>query len=379
MKTLRLALLLILTLPLSMRADEARFFRISGPVASTITAFSADGYLTWTNAQTNATFTVQTTLSLLNVINWVDYIQVPATNPITIHRLYDPNPPTGMALIPAGIFTMGNCMATNEGSSGELPLHTANVSAFYMDRHEVTKALWDDVYQWATNHGYSFDNGGLGKATTHPVQMVSWYDATKWCNARSEKEGRLPAYYTSTEQSAVYRNGQIDVQNDWVKWNAGYRLPTEAEWEKAARGGVSGHRFPWVNADTITHSRANYSANSALYAYDVSPTQGHHPTFADGFPTYTSPVGYFVPNEYGLYDMAGNVFEWCWDWLGAYSGDFQMDPHGPAFDPFYFIRVFRGGSWDSTAISCRVAQREYGGPTGKRNDLGFRTALPMFQ
>jgi formylglycine-generating enzyme required for sulfatase activity len=88
------------------------------------------------------------------------------------------------------------------------------------------------------------------------VVVVDWYDVVKWCNARSEMEGRTPAYYTSAEQTTVYRSGQTDVDNAWVNWTAGYRLPTEAESEKAARGGASGQRFPW--GDTISWGQANY-------------------------------------------------------------------------------------------------------------------------
>jgi predicted outer membrane repeat protein len=141
------------------------------------------------------------------------------------------NVPSGMVLIPAGSFTMGDNF--NEGYSWELPTHTMYVSAFYLDRYEVTKDLWDDVYTWAMAHGYSFDNAGSGKGVNHPVQTVNWYDVVKWYNARSQKEGRVPAYYTDAAQTTVYRTGQVSVQNGWVKWNAGYRLPTEAEWEQA--------------------------------------------------------------------------------------------------------------------------------------------------
>lgn len=352
-------------------AQEARFFRVAGPVASTITAFSAGGYVTWTNAPTNATFTVQTAVSVVGPSNWVDYIQVPVTNPATTHRLYDPNPPAGMSLIPAGSFTMGDSL-----DGYEVPTHSVYVSAFYMDRYEVTKALWDDVYQWATNRPvavrYSFEFGAAGKASNHPAHTMTWYDAVKWCNARSEKEGRTPAYYTSAGQTVVYRSGQVNVDNGWVKWSSGYRLPTESEWEKAARGGSSGQRFPWGN--TINQSQANYYSSTA-YAYDISPTSGYHPTFS-GVPPYTSPVGYFAPNGYGLYDMSGNVWEWCWDWYGVYSSVSQTDPRGPVSGS---ARVYRGGGWDYVAFNCRTAGRDYSGPAGRGYDLGFRSVLPTGQ
>ena len=284
-----------------------------------------------------------------------------------------PIAPTGMALIPAGSFTMGNCMSASEGWTEELPTHTVSVSAFYMDKYLVTKALWDSVYVWAVAHGYSFDNVGSGKAANHPVHTINWYDMVKWCNARSEKEGRSPAYYTNATQSVVYRTGRIDVQNAWVKWNAGYRLPTEAEWEKAARGGLSGKRFPW--GDTITHSQANYYSSSS-YAYDISPTRGYHPSYDNDPMPYTSPVGSFAPNGYGLYDMAGNVWEWCWDWFGSYSSGSQTDPRGPTSGS---DRVRRGGCWYGSAYFCRVAYRYYLWPDGVLGNLGFRSALPSGQ
>jgi formylglycine-generating enzyme len=277
----------------------------------------------------------------------------------------------GMVLIPGGAFTMGNCMNTNnEGYPAELPLHTVFVSAFSMDTNLVSYAQWQQVYQWAATNSYSFDSAGSGKASTHPVQNINWYDVAKWCNARSQKEGLTPCYYTDSGLALVYRTSQVDP---YVKWTAnGYRLPTEAEWEKAARGGASGHRFPWSNVDTITHSQANYLSDSS-YSYDISPTRGYHPTFATGPPyVYTSPVGYFAANGYGLCDMAGNVRQWCWDWYANtyYSSSPGTDPRGPTFGSY---RVLRGGSWGDFADDARCASRTYYDYPWSANEyIGFR-------
>jgi formylglycine-generating enzyme required for sulfatase activity len=367
----------LLTVTPTVRAADAGFFRVAGPVPTRITAFRADGTLVWTNAPTNTTFTVQTASALPDGTNWVDYVQVPTTNGVTTNRVIDYHPPSGMALIPAGSFTMGNCMDPNEGWPDELPLHTVYISAFYMDQYEVTKAMWDSVYAWAITHGYTFANSGLGIAANHPVQTVSWYDSVKWCNARSEKEGKTPAYYRTSAQTAVYRTGGVNVDNNSVKWNSGYRLPTEAELEKAARGGASGQRFPWGN--TISWSQANYYAkplSAGGYAYDVNPTSGYHPTFATGASPYTSPVGYFGPNGYGLYDMAGNVWQWCWDWYGDYPSASQTDPRGPTTGQYFSRRVLRGGSYRD-AIDCRSAFRYAG--INPYDFIGFRCALAVGQ
>jgi formylglycine-generating enzyme required for sulfatase activity len=275
-----------------------------------------------------------------------------------------------MVLIPAGSFSMGDAFDP-EGADDELPVHTVSVSAFYMDETEVTKAKWDEVYAWATRHGYTFDNAGSGKATNHPVHTVNWYDCVAWANARSQYGGFTPCYTnangtTYTNSTAAFAGG--------CDWSAdGYRLPTEAEWEKAARGGASGRRFPWNDSDNISHSRANYYASSS-FNYDTSPTTGYHPDYDTGGFPYTSPVGSFAPNSYGLHDMAGNVGEWCWDWHGStyYASLPGTDPSGPASGSG---RVRRGGYWTSTAIGpyyCRVAERSYNSPGVDNNYLGFR-------
>lgn len=279
--------------------------------------------------------------------------------------------PEGMVLIPAGSFIMGDTIGG--GWVNECPTHRVTLAAFYLEQNEVTKARWDEVYAWALGHGYRFDDPGRGKAPNHPVQTVNWYDVVKWCNARSEHEGRVPAYYTNAARTTVYRTGRVDVQANWVNWTAGYRLPTEAEWERAARGGARGRRFPW--GDTISQTQANYDSSS-YYRYDVSPSRGFDPLYRVGEFPYTSPVGSFAPNGYGLYDLIGNVWEWCWDWYGDYSNKAQTDPRGPASGPG---RLVRGGSWNTYAWYCRLANRDYYRPALRDYDYGFRCVLPADQ
>jgi formylglycine-generating enzyme required for sulfatase activity len=208
-------------------------------------------------------------------------------------------------------------------------------------------------------------------AANHPVQAIDWYDCVKWCNARSEMEGRTPAYYTTAAQTAVYRTGDLNLSNACVNWNGGYRLPTEAEWEKGARGGLSGQRFPW--GATISESQANYYSTNT-YFYDLSDT-GFNPIFDTGG-ICTSPVGYFAPNGYGLYDVAGNVSQWCWDWYGTYPGG--SDPRGATTGSG---RVARGGSWwDHGAVYDRTANRFDLNPYGTTwYGVGVRCVLPAGQ
>jgi formylglycine-generating enzyme required for sulfatase activity len=345
-----------------------RYFRIVGPTAITITAFRPDGTLVWSNGQSGGTYTVQTVSSLPGGTNWVDYAQLmwrpgPPGIPLT-NIIFDFNPPSGMALIPEGVFTMGDIADTNLYNNAA-PVNV-NVSAFYMDVNLVSYSQWQTVYAYATSHGYGFDYAGSGKAANHPVQTVDWYDTVKWCNARSQQAGLTPVYYTDAGLTHVYTTGQ--VPNPYVNWTAnGYRLPTEAEWEKAARGGLSGQRFPWGN--TISESQANYYGYTNLDSYDLGPN-GYNAAFATGAYPYTSPVGYFAPNGYGLYDMAGNAEEWCWDWYGTlYAGG--TDPRGPASSPFGY-RVLRGGLWSYYASLARCAVRIYDDPSLDGFAFGFR-------
>jgi formylglycine-generating enzyme required for sulfatase activity len=307
-------------------------------------------------AQTN-TWLRLTNLTLVhNPHLWVD-----TSGPVAGRRFYRAmtvvtnQPLTNMVLIPAGTFTMGNSMNSEEGSSGELPLHTVYVSAFLMDQYLVTLDLWFSVQEWSVDNGYDYHCGGqAGPAGIYPVTSLDWYDAVTWCNARSQIEGLTPCYYLDAQSSNVYKGVFGEYVNPYICWSAnGYRLPTEAEWEKAARGGLSGRRFPW--GDTISDDQANYFSCSSCYSYDLSNT-GYNPIFNGG----TNPVGYFAPNGYGLYDMAGNVWEWCWDWHDDqyYYASPDSDPHGPDSSPHHY-RVLRGGSWRTEANALRCAARGY--------------------
>ena len=249
------------------------------------------------------------------------------------------------------------------GYSDELPVHTVQVSAFYMGKYEVTKAEWDAVRTWGLANGYTDLSAGAGKAANHPVQTLTWYDMVKWCNARSQKEGLTPCY---TVAGGTYKTGTSAPDCNWSA--NGYRLPSEAEWEKAARGGLTAQNFPWGN--TISHTQANFwNAGGETYQ---SGTTGPHPTYAvNGYP-YSSPVGSFAANGYGLYDMAGNVWEWCWDWYGSYAAGSQSDPRGTVNGSY---RVIRGGSWYDYALASRCAGRYGSWPNYAFNYcLGFRLA-----
>jgi formylglycine-generating enzyme required for sulfatase activity len=321
--------------------------------------------LFWPTSITNSVLQCTTNLTSPNWVTVsnaapVTAVSVTNTSPAMFFRLY--NTTAGMTLIPAGTFTMGD---TLDGESDAIPTNVY-VSAFYMDTNLVNNSQWPTVYSWATSNGYSFDNAGSGKATNHPVQMVNWYDMVKWCNARSQQAGLTPVYYTNAGLTQVYTNGDL---TPYVNWAAnGYRLPTEAEWEKAARGGLSSLRFPWGNS--IDESLANYYGCTTCYGYDLGPYNGFNTNFdIGGFP-YTSPVGYFAANGYGLCDMAGNEFEWCWDWYGTpYGQPTTNNPTGPVTGS---SRVLRGGNWNLNAVNARCAARSGTDPNLTGNNIGFR-------
>jgi len=243
-----------------------------------------------------------------------------------------------MVLIPAGEFDMGNNDADAEDN--EQPVHTVYVDAFYMDTHEVTNADYqkfvlanpewqkDQIADALHSGGYLARWNGndypVGKEN-HPVVYVSWYAAMAY-----------------------------------AEW-AGKRLPSEAEWEYAARGGLSGRKYPW--GDTIDSSRANYNSNIGG----------------------TTAVGKYSANGYGLYDMAGNIWEWCLDEYrsGFYARSPARNPLSGADSIKWLLdnytgvksrRVLRGGAWNPTAHYVRVASRNFNSPTDTSNFDGFRCA-----
>lgn len=300
--------------------------------------------------------------------------------------------PPDMVLIPGGTFQMGN--SNYEGYSDELPLHAVTLDSFYIGKYEVTngqccaflnsaavKVVNGIVYASSdSSNSYPYCDTSISSSSSQiayssgffsvriksgrnmsndPMVRISWYGAVAYCNWRSQQEGKEQCYNLSTWNC------------DFAK--QGYRLATEAEWEYATRGGQYPpyYRFPW--GDTITHSQANYYSSSS-FSYDISPTRGFHPTWNDGIYPYTSPVGSFAANGYGLYDIAGNVYEWCNDWFSStyYSSSPTNNPTGPTSGS---SRVLRGGYWGTGADDSRVANRSWDLPLSRYYYCGFRLSL----
>ncbi len=232
--------------------------------------------------------------------------------------------------IPKGNFQMGSLQEK------DAPPRTVNVEAFYIAQTEVTYKEWKTISDWAREHGYQIENEGQGLSPWHPVTKVSCFDAMRWCNAKSEQEGLTPCYYLGEtfEKRAVFGKGVGMVSHLNVKPDAnGYQLPTEEQWEKAARGGLVDQLYP--NGNTLRKEDANFEN------------------------TGTTQVMTHTPNGYGLYDMAGNVWEWCWN---ARNDESQEEPKS----------ILRGGGWELNTSGCRVSFKFAAEPNTKTDDRGFR-------
>jgi len=253
-----------------------------------------------------------------------------------------------LRLLPSGEFVMGSPDDAIEAEKDDKPSHRVRITKpFYLEVCEVTQAEYEAVMGNNPSHFSAHGDGKdqvAGESTDHfPVENVSWLDAIQFCNKLSEKEGKKPFYEIDGK----------DVRDP--DWNGqGYRLPTEAEWEYACR----------ANASTST--RFSFGDNAGeLGAYgwfDLNSEQRTHP------------VSQKRPNGFGLYDMHGNVKEWCWDWWseGYYYRSPADDPTGPERTSG---RVGRGGSWQFEPRDCLSANKDWHLPAHRSDDWGFRLAL----
>jgi formylglycine-generating enzyme required for sulfatase activity len=237
--------------------------------------------------------------------------------------------PEGFVLVEGGAFTMGSPSNEPDRFDSEGPRHQVTVKSFYMGKREVTQREWQELMG---NNPSNFKGDNL------PVEQVNWFEAIEYCNRRSVKEGLTPCS----------RGSGNSISCDW---NAnGYRLPTEAEWEYAAKGG---------NKNFLPYLYAGSDNLEAVGWYDGNSGSRTHP------------VGTKAANDLGLYDMSGNVWEWCWDWRGDYGSGTQTDPAGPSSGS---NRVLRGGAWSGNARFPRSSGRNSNVPSGRAGDGGFRLA-----
>jgi TPR repeat protein len=250
--------------------------------------------------------------------------------------------PDWMVKVDGGTFNMG---ATEEQGDDardvEKPVHQVTLSDFYIGKYEVTQALWKKTM--GTNPSYFKGNDDL------PVEGVSWYDCIRFCNALSKSMGYTECYDIEySKDNNGHENSTVTLLNGG---RGGFRLPTEAEWEYAARGGNKSKGYKYSGSNNV--------GDVAWYSDNSDDDKTH-------------PVGEKSSNELGLYDMSGNVWEWCWDWYGDYSSDSQDNPVGPDNGS---VRVLRGGNWFYPSRGCRLSFRLNYSPL---NDISFMGFRPVF-
>jgi formylglycine-generating enzyme required for sulfatase activity len=277
--------------------------------------------------------------------------------------------PDGMKLISAKNqhFSMGSA----DGLPDEAPVHTVSFTkSFWMDTTEITQSDFNSVMTAGyTNYTAPSWNQPYGVGASYPAYYVYWSDAVLYCNARSRQDG-LDSVYTYTRIIGTPGN-LSDLEGVVIDYTKnGYRLPTEAEWEYACRGGVSedfywgksNDPYPVTAADSLEfNNQAVWYANSWTFGSDSSAFGNHI-------------VATKLPNPFGLYDMSGNVYEWCNDWYGEYTSGAVTDPDGPDTGDWHCLR---GGSWGSHATYLRSANRTFSIPDYLYYFIGFRTVLPV--
>ena len=246
--------------------------------------------------------------------------------------------PDDLVLVRGGTFIMGSPESEAQRERDETR-HQVTILDFRMATREVTRKEYRELM--GTVPGASTEEDRL------PVTDVSWHDAVKFCNARSLKEGLTPAYVFVDSDEGVVWNRDAD----------GYRLPTEAEWEYACRAGTS---TPFSTGGNITVDEANYYGT---YPYNGGPGGRYRGRVV--------PAGSFPPTSWGLYDMHGNVWEWCWDRYGAYGETPVSNPSGATSGAY---RINRGGGWNDFGRHLRSAYRAACPPSNSSFNLGFRLA-----